>query len=71
MIWWRFTPEIHLRMDTLGITDGHTWVQHGVSADKVYARMSVVKEALPDFWEYVERAIDENIRLGKLKSPSG
>ncbi|NLT11575.1 MAG: HD domain-containing protein [Clostridiaceae bacterium] len=49
------------------LTDGHTWVLHGVTVDQIYKRMSIVKEALPDLWEYVESVIDENLKAGRIK----
>ena len=49
------------------LTDGHTWVLHGVTVDKVYKRMAVIKDALPVLWGYVESVIDENLRSGKIK----
>lgn len=49
------------------LTDGHTWVQHGVTVDQVYKRMATVKEALPALWEFIENVIDENVRSGRIK----
>lgn len=48
------------------LTDGHTWVQHGVTVDKVYKRMAAVKEALPALWGYIENVINENLKLGRI-----
>ncbi len=48
-------------------TDGHTWVKHGVSADKVYARMAPIQTALPELWPFVEQVIQENIEKGRIK----
>jgi len=49
------------------LTDGHTWVQHGVTVDKVYKRMDPVRNALPSLWEYVENVINENLKAGRIK----
>ena len=49
------------------LTDGHTWVQHGVTVDKVYKRMDPVRNALPALWEYVENVINENLIAGRIK----
>jgi len=49
------------------LTDGHTWVQHGVTVDKIYKRMAIVKEALPALWEFIENVIDENMKSGRIK----
>ncbi len=46
------------------MTDGHTWVKHGVSADKVYKRMAPVQTALPELWAFVEDVIRENREKG-------
>jgi putative hydrolase of HD superfamily len=45
-------------------TGGHTWARHKVPVGKVYARMAIVKEALPALWGYVESVIAENVALG-------
>jgi putative hydrolase of HD superfamily len=40
-------------------TQGHTWVRHGVTVDKVYKRMAPVREALPELWSFVDDAIND------------
>jgi putative hydrolase of HD superfamily len=49
------------------LTDGHTWVKHGVSAEQVYQRMNPVKTALPALWEFVETVIRESCEKGYIK----
>ena len=49
------------------LTDGHTWVQHGVTVDKIYKRMAIVKDALPALWEFVDNVINENLKAGRIK----
>jgi len=49
------------------LTDGHTWVKHGVSVDKVYQRMSPVKTVLPELWEFVEYVIRDSCEKGYIK----
>ncbi len=49
-------------------TDGHTWVKHGVSADKVYKRMAPIETALPELWPFVERVIEEAMEKGYIKA---
>ncbi len=49
------------------LTNGHTWVKHGVTADKVYQRMAPVKTALPELWEFVEYVIRDSCEKGYLK----
>lgn len=48
-------------------TDGHTWRKHGVSVEMVYKRMTPVKTALPKLWEFVEFAIQDNLKKGYIK----
>lgn len=48
-------------------TDGHTWIQHKVSVDKVYARMAPVKDALPALWEFVEFVIKDSCEKGYIQ----
>lgn len=48
-------------------TDGHTWVKHKVSVDKVYARMAPVKDALPALWEFVEYVIRDSCEKGYIQ----
>lgn len=47
-------------------TDGHTWVLHKVSADKVYQRMMPIKSALPELWFFVEDVIQDAIGKGHI-----
>ena len=46
------------------LTDGHTWVKHGVTADMVYKRMAPVKSALPEVWEFIEYVIQDSRKKG-------
>ena len=50
------------------LTDGHTWVKHGVSIDQVYKRMAPVKNALPELWEFVEYVIRDSCEKGYIKT---
>ena len=50
------------------LTDGHTWVKHGVSADMIYERMAPVKDALPELWEFVECVIGDSCEKGYIKA---
>lgn len=47
-------------------TDGHTWALNKVTSDKVYKRMSVVKDAVPELWEFVEFVIQDSIKKGYI-----
>jgi len=50
------------------LTGGHTWVTHGVTAVQIYERMSPVKHALPELWEFIAAVVDENITAGRVKA---
>ena len=49
------------------LTEGHTWVKHGVTADQVYQRMDPVRTALPEVWEFIENVIRESCEKGYIK----
>ena len=48
------------------LTDGHTWVKHGVSVEQVYRRMAPIKTALPQLWEFIEFVIRDSREKGYL-----
>lgn len=48
------------------LTEGHTWIQHKVSAAQVYKRMEPVKLALPALWKFVEFVIEDSCKKGYL-----
>ena len=48
------------------LTDGHTWVKHGVTIEQVYNRMAPVKTALPQLWEYIEYVIRDSCEKGYI-----
>jgi len=50
------------------LTQGHTWVKHGVAAAQVYKRMMPVQTALPALWEFVAFVIRDSVEKGYLKS---
>jgi putative hydrolase of HD superfamily len=49
------------------LTNGHTWVKHGISATQVYRRMDIVKTALPALWEFVESVIQDSLAKGYIQ----
>jgi len=53
------------------LTDGHTWVKHGVSVDQVHKRMAPVKTALPELWEFVEYVIRDSCEKKYIKTEDG
>lgn len=48
------------------LTDGHTWAEGGTVRAAVEKRMAVVKEFLPEVYEWVEENIEEAVRKGWL-----
>ena len=53
------------------LTEGHTWLKHGVSVDQVYKRMAPVKIALPQLWDFVEYVIRDSCEKGYIKTEEG
>ena len=49
------------------LTQGHTWKLGNVTSDKVYQRMDMVRQTVPELWEFVELAINDCIEKGYLK----
>lgn len=49
------------------LTEGHTWVKHSVSVDKVYKRMVPVKETMPEIWGFVDFIISDSMEKGYIK----
>ena len=47
------------------LTNGHTWKLGNVTSDKVYKRISVAEDTIPEVWpiirEYIEKAIDSGM----------
>ena len=58
----RLQPFLH---NTL--TEGHTWVESGTNRASVEKRMSVVREFMPQVYEWVQTNIDNAIEKGWLK----
>lgn len=44
------------------MTEGHTWVKHGIAPEQIYRRMEPIKAILPDLWEYVEQVVQTYAR---------
>ena len=50
------------------VTEGHTWrIRGGVTSDKVYKRVDVIKSAAPRLWGFIENVIEDSIKKGYLK----
>ncbi len=58
----RLQPFLH---NTL--TDGHTWVEAGAKRSDVEARDSVIKEFMPQVYQWVDANIENAIKKGWLK----
>ncbi|HCS73635.1 MAG TPA: hydrolase [Clostridiales bacterium] len=48
-------------------SEGHTWKMPGVTSEKVYERMAVIKESTPQIWDYVVEIVEDSIDRGYLK----
>ncbi|MBO4902724.1 MAG: HD domain-containing protein [Lachnospiraceae bacterium] len=48
------------------LTDGHTWVESGTNRDAVEKRMAVVREFMPEVYEWATANIDHAIGIGWL-----
>nr|MBQ4318655.1 HD domain-containing protein [Clostridia bacterium] len=55
----RLQPLINNHM-----TNGHTWVKHGVKSESVYKRMEPIKKAMPELWCFVEHAVQNGLDKG-------
>ena len=49
------------------LTDGHTWVENGTNRAAVEKRMAVIKEFMPQVYDWVAANIDHAIEAGWLK----
>ena len=49
------------------LTQGHTWGLGGVKSAQVYERMDPIRVALPEFWPFVDKMIQESIEKGYLE----
>lgn len=58
----RIQPYLH---NTL--TDGHTWVEGSVTKSKVLARCAVVKDTLPEVWDWILKNVENGMRNGWIK----
>ena len=58
----RVQPFLH---NTL--TTGATWVEGGVAKSQVEKRLAVVKENMPELWNWLEINITEAIKKGWIK----
>ncbi|MFI5143734.1 MAG: HD family hydrolase [Thermoanaerobaculales bacterium] len=47
-------------------TDGRSWREHGISADRVLARNRAMAEGAPVLWEYARARIEEAVARGQL-----
>ena len=53
------------------ISRGYCWKEQKATVDKIYKRMTPVKTALPELWEYVEYVVNEGLEKGYMKPEVG
>ncbi|MBQ9939291.1 MAG: HD domain-containing protein [Oscillospiraceae bacterium] len=49
------------------LTNGHTWKLGNVTSDKVYKRISVAEDTIPEVWPIIRKYIEKAIDSGMLK----
>ena len=54
-------------LHNIHLSGGYTWEKHGITADKIYKRMTPIKTALPDLWGFVEYTINEGLEKGYIR----
>lgn len=59
----RLQPFLH---NTL--TEGHTWIGTGTCRANVEKRMAVIREFMPQVYEWVDKNIDHAVEMGWLKA---
>jgi len=57
----RFQPFLHNT-----VTQGHSWLEHGVKKSQVVSRMKPALEPYPLFWEFFQDHIDMAVKNGWL-----
>ncbi len=58
----RLQPLINNHM-----TEGHTWVQHGVKSDGILKRMEPIRTEMPALWGFIEEVVREGLEKGYIK----
>lgn len=48
-------------------TNGHSWQKHGVTAEMVLERNSVIKRASEELWQYTLKLVEQSVEKGYLK----
>ncbi len=51
-------------------TGGRSWREHGISADRVIARNSRMREGSEELWRYARALIEEAVAAGALAPPA-
>lgn len=49
------------------LTDGHTWVEGNANREVVEKRMAIVKEFMPDVYQWMDKNMDSAIEKGWLR----
>ncbi|MBV6552639.1 HD domain-containing protein, partial [Acinetobacter soli] len=47
--------------------DGNTWLENGIDIERELKRNEVIKEIVPEVWEYVETLVEDATNKGWLK----
>lgn len=48
-------------------TEGHSWRNHGVTADRVIGRNQVIEEGSPQLWEYARWMVRDAVQRGWIE----
>ena len=47
--------------------DGNTWLENNIDVERELKRNEVIKEIMPEVWDYVRKLIDDAVNKGWLK----
>ncbi|MFB8625683.1 HD domain-containing protein [Enterococcus casseliflavus] len=47
--------------------DGNTWLKNNIDVERELKRNEVIKEIMPEVWDYVRKLIDDAVNKGWLK----
>lgn len=47
--------------------DGNTWLENNIDVERELKRNEVIKEIIPEVWDYVRKLIDDAVNKGWLK----
>lgn len=58
----RIQPLLHIYY-----TQGSTWIKHGINLEQELKRNEILRDTIPDLWEYAKKIIYESAQKGYLK----